>query len=331
MAKVSTTTPSKVTPSKVASGKVTPGKVKSAPRAAAGKQQAATAIAKTKAAVGTVAVKPGVPKKAPAASKAPAKTALAATTTGKLKGPAANAQAAAATTSPAKAGSLVAKARTPAGNKPPPNQPALKPPTKPTVAPRAAVTAKTGGKTAVKAAAVRRPANRTAVPTLSPRRTRSIAAPRKVRTPPRELPAPARQAPAASTSSLADHNALQSFTVSHLDQKDFKPDGLRAYAQYRDLGIAAATGGLCQAHVIRFNPPCTDEVRQPHAHDVELQLIYVLQGWMKNDFDGHGTQMMSTGSCWLQPRGIRHTVLDYSPDCEVLEVIVPADFKTRQI
>jgi uncharacterized RmlC-like cupin family protein len=120
----------------------------------------------------------------------------------------------------------------------------------------------------------------------------------------------------------------QSFTVSHLDEADFKADGLRSYALYRDLGIAAATGGLCQAHVIRFVPPCTEDVRKRHAHETELQLIYVLKGWVKNEFEGHGEQMMSAGTCWLQPPGIKHTVLDYSADAEVLEIIVPADFRT---
>jgi len=83
--------------------------------------------------------------------------------------------------------------------------------------------------------------------------------------------------------------------------------------------------------VIRFSPPCTDEVRKRHKHQVELQLVYVLQGWMKNEFEGFGEQMMSAGSCWLQPSGIKHTVLDYSPDCEVLEIIVPADFRTEEL
>jgi hypothetical protein len=123
----------------------------------------------------------------------------------------------------------------------------------------------------------------------------------------------------------------QVFTVSHLNQDDFKVDGLRAYARYRDLGIAAATGGMCQAHVIRFTPPCTDEVRKRHRHTTDLQLVYVLQGWIKNEFEGHGEQMMSAGSCWLQPSGIEHTVLDYSADCEVLEIVVPAEFATEEV
>jgi len=121
---------------------------------------------------------------------------------------------------------------------------------------------------------------------------------------------------------------MQRFTVSHQNEADYKADGLRTYALYRDLGIATATGGLCQAHVIRFLSPCTDEVRKRHLHETELQLIYVLQGWVKNEFEGEGVQMMSAGSCWLQPPGIKHTVLDYSADAEVLEIIIPADFKT---
>jgi uncharacterized RmlC-like cupin family protein len=123
----------------------------------------------------------------------------------------------------------------------------------------------------------------------------------------------------------------QRFTVSHLNESDFKPDGLRPYALYRDLGIAAVTGGLCQAHVIRLLSPCTDEVRKRHLHEPELQLIYVLQGWVKNEFEGQGVQMMSAGSCWLQPPGIKHTVLDYSADVELLEIVVPADFKTVEL
>jgi quercetin dioxygenase-like cupin family protein len=66
-------------------------------------------------------------------------------------------------------------------------------------------------------------------------------------------------------------------------------------------------------------------------HEADLQLVYVLKGWMKNEFEGHGEQMMSAGSCWLQPSGIKHRVLDYSPDCEVLEIIVPANFKTADL
>ena len=44
----------------------------------------------------------------------------------------------------------------------------------------------------------------------------------------------------------------QRIAISHHRDEDFKADGLRAYAQYRDLGIADATHGLARAHVIRL-------------------------------------------------------------------------------
>jgi hypothetical protein len=120
----------------------------------------------------------------------------------------------------------------------------------------------------------------------------------------------------------------QSFVASHLDERDFK-EGLRSYAKYRDLGMAAATNGLAQAHVIRLIPPCDPaEVSKRHFHDVEFQMIYVLKGWMKGEYEGAGVVTMREGSCWLQPPRIKHTVLDYSDDCELLEVIIPADFDT---
>jgi len=31
---------------------------------------------------------------------------------------------------------------------------------------------------------------------------------------------------------------------------------------------------------------------------------------------------MRAGSCWIQPPGIRHTVLGWSEDCELLEIIM---------
>jgi hypothetical protein len=126
-------------------------------------------------------------------------------------------------------------------------------------------------------------------------------------------------------------SAPQRFTVSHLDQDSFE-EGLRPYAKYRDLGIKAATQGLAAAHVIKFVPPCRpEEVSKLHTHDVEFQMIYVLKGWIKSEFEGEGAHVMKAGSCWLQPPRIKHKVLDYSDDCEVLEVILPADFETVEL
>jgi cupin domain len=124
---------------------------------------------------------------------------------------------------------------------------------------------------------------------------------------------------------------LQRFVVSHHQEEDFQ-SGLRAYANYRDLGIAQATNGLVRAHVIRFVPPCRpEEVSKRHYHDVEFQMVYVLKGWIKTELDGQGAIVMRAGSAWIQPPRIEHVVLDYSDDCEVLEVILPADFATVEL
>jgi quercetin dioxygenase-like cupin family protein len=133
---------------------------------------------------------------------------------------------------------------------------------------------------------------------------------------------------AVKAKTRAKKTPKQRFTVSHLNEADFD-QGLRTYAKYRDLGIAPATGGLAQAHVIRFIPPFRpEEVSTPHFHDVDFQMIYVLKGWIKSEFEGQGAHTFHAGSCWIQPPRIKHTVLGYSDDCEVLEIVLPADFKT---
>ena|ERR1039457_6874732 len=85
----------------------------------------------------------------------------------------------------------------------------------------------------------------------------------------------------------------QRFTVSHLNEADFKTGGLRSYSSYRDLGIAMATNGAATAHVIRMIAPFSERFSQRHHHDVQFQLVYVLKGWFKTEFEGHGVQTMN--------------------------------------
>jgi hypothetical protein len=136
--------------------------------------------------------------------------------------------------------------------------------------------------------------------------------------------------PAASR--LPKAATRQKFNVNHFREEDFKADGLRSYAHYRDLGMGKATKGLLQAHVIRLTPPCDPAVvSKRHFHEVDVQMIYVLKGWIKSEFEGQGEVTMRQGAAWLQPPRIKHTVLDYSDDCELLEIISPAKFKTVEL
>src|SRR3981189_442626 len=124
----------------------------------------------------------------------------------------------------------------------------------------------------------------------------------------------------------------QRIAISHYRDEDFLTNGLPTYARYRDLGIAEASHGLAQAHVIRLIGPCNPaEVSKLHFHDVEFQMVYVLKGWIKTYMEGQGETLMKQGSAWTQPPRIKHLIMDYSDDVELLEVILPAEFKTVEL
>ena len=52
---------------------------------------------------------------------------------------------------------------------------------------------------------------------------------------------------------------------------------------------------------------------------------------MKTYMEGQGETLMQEGSAWTQPPLIKHLILDYSDDVELLEVILPAEFKTVEL
>ena len=116
------------------------------------------------------------------------------------------------------------------------------------------------------------------------------------------------------------------FSVSHAADVGFD-GGLRSFFEYRDLGIKEATEGLVVAHVIRAVPG-RHAVPQRHHHEVNFQMVYVLKGWIKFHYEGVGEVTLTAGSCVHQPPGIRHTELGHSDDVEMLEIVMPADFKT---
>lgn len=123
----------------------------------------------------------------------------------------------------------------------------------------------------------------------------------------------------------------QSFVATHVKDAEFKT-GLRAYAAYRDLLTDKATGGAVQSHVIRLIGKCDPKVVSiPHYHGVQFQMLYMLKGWMIGEYEGQGRVKMTAGSCWIQPPGIRHQVIDYSDGCEMIEIILPADFDTVEL
>jgi hypothetical protein len=175
----------------------------------------------------------------------------------------------------------------------------------------------------------RKPAARAAAKSATQKRSpRKAAAKSAAR---RKLKSKGR-APAPAKKLAKKARPMQRVAISHHREEDFKADGLRAYAQYRDLGIADASHGLARAHVIRLMGPCNpDEVSKLHYHDVEFQMVYVLKGWVKTYMEGVGETTFQIGSAWTQPPKIKHLIMDYSDDVELLEVILPADFETKEL
>jgi quercetin dioxygenase-like cupin family protein len=117
------------------------------------------------------------------------------------------------------------------------------------------------------------------------------------------------------------------FTVAHAADGKFVKRGLRAYFEYRDLGIARASKGKVVAHVIRARPGKSPH-GEWHRHDCRLQFVYVLKGWIKFEYEGVGLVTMKKGTCFQQPPNIRHREIAHSKDVEMLEIVAPANFRT---
>jgi quercetin dioxygenase-like cupin family protein len=121
----------------------------------------------------------------------------------------------------------------------------------------------------------------------------------------------------------------QGFVVSHAQGATFER-GLRSFYEYRDLGIKNATSGRVDAHVIRAAAG-TEFSSQPHLHKTSFQLVYVLKGWIEFEYEGQGRVRLEAGSCVHQPPEIRHREVGHSEDIEMLEVVLPAGFKTEEV
>jgi mannose-6-phosphate isomerase-like protein (cupin superfamily) len=122
---------------------------------------------------------------------------------------------------------------------------------------------------------------------------------------------------------------MSRFNVAHLKGAKFERRGLRSYFEYRDLGIRRATRGSVVAHVIRARPGRAPK-GEWHYHAVKTQFVYVLKGWVEFEYEGVGRVMMKAGTCFYQPPRIRHREIRHSRNLEMIEIVSPAIFETRE-
>ena len=103
--------------------------------------------------------------------------------------------------------------------------------------------------------------------------------------------------------------------------------GLRAYFEYRDLGIVEATKGKVRAHVIRAAGSCPGPGGY-RTHDLEFQMNQVLKRSTRVDFEDDGEVRFEAGDSCCRAPMIKHGALEFSDDFEVIEITMPADFPT---
>ncbi len=105
-------------------------------------------------------------------------------------------------------------------------------------------------------------------------------------------------------------------------------EGLRGDTEYRDLGLAAATGGRLGAKHIRTLAPLAAPTGW-HWHDMTAHYVYVLRGWLTFRFAGiEGDVTLRAGDGLSQPAGVPHNVIARADDLELIEINEPASYGT---
>ncbi|MEM7407649.1 MAG: cupin domain-containing protein [Pseudomonadota bacterium] len=121
------------------------------------------------------------------------------------------------------------------------------------------------------------------------------------------------------------------FTHNEAEGAEWTP-GLREIFEYRDLGIKEGTAGDYVAHIVRANgKEMSDEVQEWHIHECDFQMVYVLNGWATFEYAGEGVRTIRKGDCINQRPRIPHREIACSQDFAVLEIVAPANFKTRVV
>ena len=125
----------------------------------------------------------------------------------------------------------------------------------------------------------------------------------------------------------------QSLMITHVEDTHFAPlqannGAPRPMFLYRQLGVDKATGGAYDAHVIRAAPGGTPPIGEHKHTELDVLFVYVLNGWVRFGYVGHGEHTLKAGDCHVIPPGLSHSVIDWSPDVELLEITSPAEYKT---
>lgn len=128
---------------------------------------------------------------------------------------------------------------------------------------------------------------------------------------------------------MLDKPTVNTFSHNKPNDTPWRSEGLRDFFLYRDLGIAAATGGRVLAQLVRAHE-APEFGTGWHQHGAEFHIVLMLKGWARFMYEDV-EHLVEAGDCVHQRPGITHYLFDYSPDMEYLEVVGPADFGTIDV
>src|SRR4051812_15390366 len=130
---------------------------------------------------------------------------------------------------------------------------------------------------------------------------------------------------------MNQHAVVSKFSHVKPDDTEFTGGGLRDFFLYRDLGIAAATGGHAVCHLGKGNARMAPQGwPRLEKHHNRFQVVIMTKGWARFMYEDKPT-LVQAGDVVHQRPGIVHYLFDYSPDMEYLEIVSPADFKTVDV
>ena len=119
------------------------------------------------------------------------------------------------------------------------------------------------------------------------------------------------------------------FVVNKSSEKIFK-QGLRSFFEYSNLGIDLATNGDYGANIIKAVAG-KHLVGKWHSHAVNFQMVYIIEGWIKFEYENEGVFLLKKGDSVLQPPNINHREIEHSEDLVLIEITSPAEFESINI
>jgi len=117
----------------------------------------------------------------------------------------------------------------------------------------------------------------------------------------------------------------QLFCHHILNKAKWEPWRIEGF-EYRDTGINEATRGVAGVHIARIVN--ADAAPQLQSHDTDILFTFVMHGSMELKADEQESQFLKKGDAYVIPPYLKHEIVKFSKDLELLEVSLPGEFKT---